>query len=172
MTIAPVIETYRLRLRPHRAEDFEAWAAFLASDRSVHMGGPYSRKDAWYFFAAEVGEWPLYGYGAWAVEMADTGKFVGQVSVSKPDDYPELELGWAVLDTFEGQGIAYEAAIAARGFAFDTLGRASIVSYIDPENTRSIRLAERLGAEQDLDAPGQDATDLVYRHWAAARGQA
>ena len=38
------------------------------------------------------------------------------------------------------------------------------VSYIDPKNLDSIRLAERLGAVKDPDAETIDGNDAVYRH--------
>ena len=52
-----------------------------------------------------------------------------------------------------------------RDFAFGTLGWTTLVSFIDPENNRSIALAERLGAACDdrIDHPDGGLT-LVYRH--------
>jgi len=64
----------------------------------------------------------------------------------------------------EGQGIGYEAAIAIRRYVFRDLGWDTAVSYIDQDNTRSIRLAERLGAVLDTEAARPAPKDLVYRH--------
>ncbi|MBL3565882.1 N-acetyltransferase, partial [Rhodovulum sulfidophilum] len=52
MTAAPIIDTARLRLRPHRVEDFGPYAALFASERARFMGGPLSRRQAWQVFAA------------------------------------------------------------------------------------------------------------------------
>ena len=49
----------------------------------------------------------------------------------------------------EGRGIAREAAVAARAYAYGRLGWQTAVSMIDPANTRSIRLAERLGCRME-----------------------
>jgi RimJ/RimL family protein N-acetyltransferase len=59
-----------------------------------------------------------------------------------------------------------EAAACARDHAFGVLGWKTAVSYIAPANTRSIRLAERLGAVRDPQAPRfpGEAEVLVYRH--------
>ncbi len=46
----------------------------------------------------------------------------------------------------------------------DSRGMTRLVSYIDPRNSRSIRLAERLGAKLDPKAAKVDPDDLVYRH--------
>ena len=66
-----------------------------------------------------------------------------------------------------GHGYALEATHAARDYFYDTLGWSGAVSYIDPKNLDSIRLAERLGAVKDHDAPSIDGHDAVYRHPAA-----
>ncbi len=165
MTTAPRLETERLVLRPHRLADFKRIEALYASPRSKYVNGPASRGDTWRMFAADVGHWELLGFGAWAIEHRDTGNYVGQIGLNQPADFPERELGWLLWEEFEGSGYAFEAAQCARDFAYGTLGWDTLVSYIDPENTRSIRLAERLGAVPDPAAPLPDGDPcLVYRH--------
>ncbi len=51
-----------------------------------------------------------------------------------------------------------------RKWAFEELGLKTLVSYIDPKNERSRKLAERMGAVIDPDAERHDPVDLVYRH--------
>lgn len=164
MTIAPTISTSRLTLRHHVLDDFEPMAAHFATDWAQYMDGPVDRDDMWRWFAAEVGSWSLLGYGSWAVVLTETGETIGQVGVNKPSYFPEPELGWLVYPGFEGKGLAFEAAVAARDWAFTQNHMHTLVSYIDPPNRRSIRLAERLGATRDNDAARPTASDLVYRH--------
>jgi len=164
-TTAPYLETERLVLRPYRVEDFDRMADLYASPRSKYINGPLTRGDAWRVFAADVGQWELLGFGAWAIELRETGAYVGQVGLNLPADFPERELGWLVWQEFEGRGYAFEAALRARVFAYRTLGWDTLVSYVDPENARSIRLAERMGASQDPDAPTPNSEPcLIYRH--------
>ena len=160
---APLIRTANLRLRPYREADMDPLWAFFRSDRAQWVDAPKNRSHFWYGFASEVGSWDLMGWGGWSVETAD-GAFAGQVAVTQPPHFAELELGWIMLDGFEGKGIAFEAATAARNWAFRDYGAETLVSYISAENARSIALAERLGARRDDDAPRHDKTDLVYRH--------
>jgi RimJ/RimL family protein N-acetyltransferase len=162
---APTIETDRLVLRAHRPDDFNGLLAMYKSERSRHIGGPMDAGKVWFGFTSDVGSWVLYGTGAWAVDRRSDGTTVGQLSLNQPVQCPELELGWIMFDGFEGHGYAKEAAEAVRRYAFEDLGVDTIVSYIDEANTRSIALAERLGATLDADAatPG-DAPSLVYRH--------
>ena len=164
MTAAPRIETDRLVLRPHRMEDFAAMAAFFASDAAGFVGGPMQAPRAWHRFAADVGSWGLLGFGAWAIEEKATGAFAGQLALSRPPHFPEREIGWLVLPGFEGRGYAAEAARAVRAFAYDTLGWETAVSYINPDNSRSIALARRLGCTEDPAAEPLYPWDMVFRH--------
>lgn len=159
----PVLSTERLTLRGPRREDFAPYAAFWASDRSVHEGGPRDARGAWEDFAAGFGLWTVEGIGTWSVEERATGTFAGIVGLYHPAHFPEVEIGWAVLDGFEGRGMAQEAARAVLGWTWASTGLASLVSYIDPRNERSIRLAERLGARRDHEARTYDEGDVVMR---------
>jgi RimJ/RimL family protein N-acetyltransferase len=163
---APVLQSERIILRPHRVSDFELLAALYRTKRSEFIGGPLSRDDVWRNFAADVGHWPLRGYGAWAIEDKASGGCIGQVELHWPIGYPERELGWLLFEKFEGQGFASEAASCARDFAFGQLGWSTMVSYVATENRRSISLVERLGATLDKGAPtpNDDPDILVYRH--------
>ena len=171
-TAAPRIETERLTLRPHRMEDFPQFAAFLASDASRYVGGPLPQSGAWHRFAADVGAWELTGFGAWAIEEKASGAFAGQIALSHPPHFPEAEIGWLLVAGFEGRGYATEAARAARGFAYDTLGWPTAVSYVNPGNLRSIAVARRLGCTEDPAATPLYPWDLVFRHPAPGRPRA
>jgi len=164
----PVLTTARLTLREPRLADFEAAAAFAASDRASFVGGPMARWEAWRGFAAGVGHWLLRGYGFWAVTETASGALVGRVGVINHDGWPEPELGWHVYAGFEGRGLAFEAALAVRDHASRELGLGPLISQIAPANTRSRRLAERLGAviERETELLGKPC--LIYRHPAHA----
>jgi RimJ/RimL family protein N-acetyltransferase len=96
--IAPTLHTQRLTLRIPRLQDFEHHAAFFATDRSVHEGGPLDRLAAWRFWAADVALWPLKGYGPFGVEDRATNAYLGEVGIYHGDDYPAPELGWFGID--------------------------------------------------------------------------
>jgi RimJ/RimL family protein N-acetyltransferase len=160
----PRLKTERLRLRAPEIGDFEHYAAFLGSERAIHERGPMDRRVAWREFCASLACWPLRGFGAWSVIDRGGGAYLGEVGLFQPVEYPEPEIGWLVVPEAEGKGVAHEAALAVRAWAYGTLGLRTLVSYIAPANARSIRLAERLGATLDRDAPTIDPGDLVFRH--------
>lgn len=165
---APVIETKRLTLRPYRLDDFEAYAAMVTSPRAKYMQPGLTRDEAWSWFANDVASWELFGFGCVMIEDTASGDTVGSTGVTQGIAFPEPELGWLLYEGCEGKGYATEAATALRAHVCATCGLASLVSYVSPENTASIAVAKRLGAEEDPKAArpvGETALDtLVFRH--------
>ena len=85
----PTTTTERLLLRPPRAEDFEPYATFFASDRAVWEDGPLSRQDAWSEFATAAGAWVLRGFGSLSIADRANGAYLGEVGLYQPDHYPD-----------------------------------------------------------------------------------
>lgn len=160
----PVLEADRLVLRAPRLSDFDDWAEYFASQRSVYEGGPFQREQAWSIWAADVACWLLRGYGAFGMDDKATGAFLGEVGIYHRDNYPGPELGWFVLPQSEGQGYAAEGATAVLNWVRETFDWDHITNIVDPSNARSIALGLRLGGVIDHDLPGVDPGDIVIRH--------
>ena len=160
----PVLDTRRLQLRGPRIYDFDAFARINCSNRAEFMGGPFSRAEAWNDFTQYTAQWLLHGHGMWTID-AQTTPSAGFVTLGFEYDDPEAELGILVTEEVEGQGYAFEALRAALDHAFTVLRWSSVVSYVDPHNTRCIALMERLSAARDLTAEAElDDGTLVFRH--------
>ena len=162
--LVPVLTTDRLVLRAPRVEDFALYAEVACTDRGAGIGGPMSRADAWWDFVQLASGWMLHGHGGWTIEERDTGEALGFLLIGLEPGDQEPELGYLLGAKAEGRGIAQEAARAVLAFARDTLKRKTLVSYIDAANTRSIRVAERLGAQPDGEVSFEGDTAFVYRH--------
>ncbi|MGQ0567735.1 MAG: GNAT family N-acetyltransferase [Gemmobacter sp.] len=163
----PVLNTDRLILRAPELPDFDAYAAFMAGPRSSLVGGPMTREMAWRFFGHHVGHWALRGYGTFFLLPRTGGPALGMIMAWHPEGHPEREVGWCIFtDAAAGQGFATEAARAVLSHVFGTLHWDTAVSYIAPENAASLRMAERLGAFHDRQAPQADPAnpDTVWRH--------
>jgi RimJ/RimL family protein N-acetyltransferase len=146
--VPTTLETERLRLRPFRPEDFEPYAMLCADPevmRYVGDRGVLNREEAWRQMALFAGHWMLRGFGMWAVEDRVTSAFMGRVGLHYPEGWPDREVAWTLARSFWGHGYALEAARAALDEAFGRLSWPRAISLIDPRNTRSVRLAERLG---------------------------
>ena len=161
----PVLETERLTLRAPSEADFEAEAAFYATERSRHVGGPMARDQVWRSLATLLGHWLMRGYGFWAVEEKTTGAYCGRVGLWNPEGWPEPEIGWTLMASAEGRGYAHEAALRAREHAYGALGWKTAISLIAPDNTRSATLARRLGArfERLYEHPSYGEME-IHRH--------
>ncbi|MCI5110709.1 MAG: GNAT family N-acetyltransferase [Marivita sp.] len=160
----PILETKRLVLRSPKADDYPDFKATFASYRSRFMGGPLNSYEAWMLYAAEIGHWEIRGFGMWMVHLKDTDETVGMAGGWFPAKWPEREIAWIIWPDRAGKGFALEATHRVRGYFYDEKGWETAVSYLDPKNLDSIRLAERLGAKKDHDAPTVDGNDVCYRH--------
>ena len=161
----PTLRTERLALRAPKAEDFETYVAFRGSERAKGIGGPYDRITSFSDFCEMIGHWVVRGYARWIVADPTTDKPLGAVGLMYPEDWPEPEIAWTVFDGAEGRGIAYEAALAARDYAYKTLGWSTIISCTVPDNVRSIALAKRMGAIYENDYEHPEIGPLnVWRH--------
>jgi RimJ/RimL family protein N-acetyltransferase len=168
---APTLETERLILRAFKPEDLEPLAAIWAKPEVVRFigGNPLGREDTWRRSLAACGQWPYTGFGYWIVEEKSDGRVVGQLGFSdfKRDMQPSIEgepeLGYVFDPSVHGQGIAYEGCKAAVDWADATLNAPSYPAIISPENTPSIRLAEKLGFEREPDATYRGETIALFR---------
>lgn len=165
----PTLAGDGLVLRAPQARDFEAFAAFGASDRARFVGGPFDRTASETRFAALIGHWELKGFGRWIITEAgsDAGsdRALGVVGPYFPAAWPEPEIAWTVFDGAEGRGVAFRAARLARRYAYEALGWTTAISAIAPDNARSQALARRLGAVPDGGFPHPTGVELIaFRH--------
>ncbi len=163
----PTLQTPRLVLRLPTITDFPAYRDFVTSPRAIYMGGPHDAAKAWDWFCNDVAQWALLGLGGLTITL--NGQPIGQTAICHGPIFPEPELGWFLFDAgHEHQGYALEAARALRDWALGPRGLDTIVSYIDPANQASIKLAERLGGTLDPHAATPaSVTCLTYRYNAA-----
>ena len=168
----PVLQTARLRLRLPTLDDIPESYRFWSSDRSRLMGGPWSMDTLRAETRGLLDQWQKHGFSLFTVTRPDDDTGIGGIGPFFPDTHPEPELGWSLWHAAdEGQGLALEAATAARDWFFATSGRTTAVSHTDPANTRSHRLCDRMGATVDRAAPHPygDEPTLTYRHHAGGR---
>lgn len=149
----PEIRTDRLRLRAHVMADFAKSAAMWANPdvtRYIRVQ-PFSEEETWARFLRYAGHWSVMGFGFWAVEETATGEFVGEVGFAhfKREIQPPMgdtpELGWVLAPQAHGKGHATEAVRAALEWGTTHLASPSTVCLIHPENTASIRVADKCG---------------------------
>ena len=151
--IAPVIETERLRLRPLRADDFDPVCRIWSDPENVRFvgGKPSPPSRSWSRVVSSAGYWPILGYGYWALEEQASGNFIGLVGFAdfkrdEPAGFSgDPEIGYVIDKAVHGRGYGREAMTACMRWMDETHGRSRTICMIEPGNTASIRIAQRLG---------------------------
>ncbi len=92
-----------------------------------------------------LADYEKYGYGRFAVELKETGKVIGFCGIKYLPELDLPEVGYRYLKEYWGRGIGTEAARVCVDFARDDLKIKKLVALIVPENTGSIKIAEKLG---------------------------
>jgi RimJ/RimL family protein N-acetyltransferase len=150
---APLLDTERLVLRGHRAEDFQACAAMWGNPQVTrHISGkPSAPDESWARLLRYAGHWMLLGYGFWVVTEKTSGRFLGEVGFAdhKRSIEPSLdgmpEIGWAFDPSAHGNGYATEAVRSAISWADANLASARTSCLIAPENAPSLNVARKCG---------------------------
>jgi len=158
------LETERLILRMWRDDDHGQYAKLCADAEVMRFlgGKTLSAADAWRHMAFMVGHWRLRGYGPWAVEEKSSGILIGRIGFLNPVGWPGFELGWTLASECWGKGYATEGARRALDYAFTRLDKDHVISCIHPDNTPSIRVAERLGEKLEGETEIFGSQVLVY----------
>ena len=145
------LETERLILRKYTLDDLDAFAALVADPEVMRfsLSGPMKEKEQakQYFQKRILDHYRHNGYGLYAViHKADTC-LIGTIGLitQNIDGQEWTELGYRLHPKYWGKGLATEAGLALMHYASATLGIDELISIIDPQNTRSLKVAERLG---------------------------
>ena len=168
-TEQPTLETARLRLRPLETTDADALNV-IQSD-PVHMRfypHPFSLEESREWIDRMHERYERDGFALLAVEDRTTGEFLGNVGpiLQHVDGVDEVELGWSITPARARQGIATEAALACRDWAFAALPVDHVISLILPDNVPSRGVAEHLGMtvwKEVIWGTEKPQTHFVYR---------
>lgn len=144
-----VLETERLSLRWLTTDDAAcilrlvnepAWLQFIG-DRGVRTLADAQR----YLVQGPIAMYALRGFGLFAVVRKSDGEFLGICGLLKRDTLEDVDLGFAFLEQFRGQGFAQESAAAITAHAHRAFSLRRLVAITAPENHRSVMLLGKLG---------------------------
>lgn len=149
----PILETERLKLRPHLLDDFPHCCAMWGDPIVTRFigGRPLTEEESWVRLLRYVGHWFLLGFGYWVVEEKSTGNFLGEVGFAEnqrdiePSLKGTLETGWVFAPHEHGKGFATEAVLAALGWSDQHFPSTRTTCIIDAPNLASFRVAEKCG---------------------------
>ena len=144
-----VLETERLILRRLTVEDGEFMLELLNDPswlRFIGDKGVRTLDDARdYILKSLVAMYERLGFGLYLTELKGEGIPIGICGLIKRDSLEDVDLGFAFLPKFRGQGYAYESAFAVMAYGKRTLGLNRLVAITAPDNHGSARLLEKLG---------------------------
>jgi RimJ/RimL family protein N-acetyltransferase len=145
-----IAETERLRLRTITLDDADtAFHLALLNDPAFieHIGDRGVRtldESRQYIADGPLAMQERYGHSMYVVELKDSGTPIGMCGLIKRDTLVDVDIGYAFLPEYRGQGYAYEAARATLGHAL-SLGITRLAGITSPANTASNQLLCKLG---------------------------
>jgi RimJ/RimL family protein N-acetyltransferase len=169
MSNTSIAITERLTLRHFHILDAEPMYKVFGDPEVMRFGDGVQTKewvDTWIRTCLER-YYQTWGFGPYAVVERQSQAVIGYCGLFFFPDIngqPEVEIGYRLARSAWGQGYATEAARAVRDFAFDCLGMQRLIAIIDPSNTASIRVAEKIGMRHETEVmfEGYTHPDHVY----------
>ena len=132
-----MIETERLRVYPATREQMEA---VIAAEIDEGLKAAYTEMLAGCLRHPEQWAW----YAMWMIERRD-GTHVGDLCFKGFTSNNTAEIGYGILDSYQGLGYASEAVSAAVAWAFQNPELQAVEAETDPENTASQRVLKKCG---------------------------
>ena len=132
-----MLNTERLRIYPASREQIEA---MIASEQEEELKKAYSEMLEGCLRHSDQWDW----YAIWMIEKTD-GTHIGDLCFKGLREDGIAEIGYGILEAFQGQGYATEAVRAACRWAFLHPDVRSLEAETDAENAASQRVLEKCG---------------------------
>ena len=168
-----ILETNRLMLRELSEEDADFILELLnEADYIIFIGdrGVRTHQNAQTYIKEKI--IPSYeknGFGLYLVELIDDATPVGVCGLINRDGLPDIDIGYAFLASYRGNGYATEAAFAVMQLGVHTIGLERIVGITAVDNQPSINVLEKVGLhfEKLITLPGNDEEIMLFA-WESA----
>jgi RimJ/RimL family protein N-acetyltransferase len=119
-----------------------------------------------YILNGPVAMYQRVGFGLYLVELKQGATPIGICGLIERVGLEDIDIGFAFLPAFCGQGYAYEAASAMMTYAQETIGLNRVVAITMPDNQRSITLLTKLGLSfVDMLRLGEDQPEVMLFAW-------
>jgi RimJ/RimL family protein N-acetyltransferase len=144
-----ILETKRCVIRELSLEDIDdLFALYDDGEIDKYTDPLYPYEEEKEFQRAYIKNmYRYFGYGMWLVFSKETGKLVGRAGLEHREYHEEieLELGYIIGASYQGQGIATEICKAILDYAKENTGFERINTLIEEENEISLHLTKKLG---------------------------
>lgn len=85
------------------------------------------------------------GFGNYLILTKEGNEKIGGVGIFEREGLDILDIGYSLLERFEGKGYAYEAAQKVKSIGMEDFGLSKISAIISKDNFSSQKLIEKLG---------------------------
>lgn len=144
-----IVDTARLTLRELTVEDAPFLLQLLNDPAYIRFIGDRNvrteEEARTYLLNGPIASYGRHGFGLYLVERKAEQIPLGMCGLIKRDTLPDVDIGYAFLPQFRGEGYAYEAAAAILAYGKNTIGLTRIVAIVTPDNERSQHLLAKLG---------------------------
>jgi RimJ/RimL family protein N-acetyltransferase len=142
------LETERLRLRPFSENDAGFILELLNEPSFIQNIGDRKVRTLEgakaYISNTAIASYTKNGFGLYLVELKETGEAMGMCGLIRRNTLSDVDIGYAFLPKYWSKGYALESALAMKQYAREVIGLKRLVAIVDPNNTSSIRLLEKL----------------------------
>ena len=143
-----ILETKRLILREMTPEDLPALCLMLKDEEVMYAyAHAFSDAEAREWLERQLARYRQYGFGLWAVELKDTGEFIGDCGITMQNIHGQMlpEVGYHIRRDQQRKGYASEAAAACIRAGFEQFGFPAVYSYMKYTNSASACVAQKNG---------------------------
>jgi RimJ/RimL family protein N-acetyltransferase len=161
---APTVSTARLRLRTRTLADLDAIVA-MDADPAVRrfIGGPLDPVPHREEVRRNIVEGRPEPHASRVVEWRDRPGLLGLCGLSPASEAGSTQIGWRLLPSAWGQGVATEAALVVLARALGPLGLSAVVALVHPDNRASIRVTEKIDMTRAGTTEFRGVPQLLYR---------
>jgi len=163
-----ILTTDRLKFRQLRESDLDALVQINTDPevmKFIGKGGAKSPEQTHDELRWILKLYETRGYGLWGTILRENGRLIGRCGLIPwtIEDVDELEVAYLLAREYWGQGFATEAASAIIDYAFTQYSCDHLISLIYPDNTASIRVAEKAGMHRHKEVYLFGSDILMYR---------
>lgn len=144
-----IYETERLILRPMSLEDADFILDLYNRPKFIQFIGDRNLKtvaDAGDYIKNQfLPQFERLGYGNYLMITKEGNHKIGGVGIFEREGLDVVDIGFSLLDEFEGKGYAYEAALKIKSVGMNDFGLTKISAITTKDNFSSQKLIEKLG---------------------------
>ena len=167
-----IMETKRLKIREITKEDVpRLYELYADKEITYYMENlfPDIGQETEYTENYIKNVYEFYGYGIWLITLKDSGLVIGRAGLEYKESFDGLELGFMLGKDYQNKGYAYEACSAIIKYGLEELGVNNYCAVVHRDNTKSIKLCEKLGFVHSEGSEGDWLTYTKRQYYACKK---